>query len=123
VEETKPVRPTDLITLPNVASLVRPLVADSALVSEFVELYEQNSYNPSTVQLETFFRNNFHDGDAEIRTGFAAYMAATRETAIWKAAGVDPAKAFLGGYERQTHENSKAGARQRGRTGAGHTVP
>lgn len=28
--------------------------------------------------------------------------------AIWKAAGIDPANAFLGGYDRQTRENSKA---------------
>ncbi|MGH3934850.1 MAG: hypothetical protein ACRDS1_07740, partial [Pseudonocardiaceae bacterium] len=35
VEQTQPVRPAELITLPDVAALVRPLVADSASVSEF----------------------------------------------------------------------------------------
>ncbi|MGH8908064.1 MAG: hypothetical protein ACRD0K_16500 [Egibacteraceae bacterium] len=45
----------------------------------FVELHEKNGNNPSAAQLEAFFRDNFRDGDRELRTGFTAYLAAMRE--------------------------------------------
>ncbi|MGH9379437.1 MAG: hypothetical protein ACRD2Z_02305 [Thermoanaerobaculia bacterium] len=45
----------------------------------FVELYESNGGSPSTEQLETFFQDNFGDGDLQIRTGFQAYVAALNE--------------------------------------------
>lgn len=46
----------------------------------FVELHERTGNNPSAAQLEAFFRDNFGDGDHELRTGFAAYLAAMRES-------------------------------------------
>ncbi|WCO65831.1 hypothetical protein PO878_15110 [Iamia majanohamensis] len=45
----------------------------------FVELYEGSGGRPSTEQLEGFFRTSFDEGDAEIRQGFQAYVAALGE--------------------------------------------
>ncbi len=69
----------------------------------FVELYEANP-NPSQAELETFFSTNLHDGDAQIRTGFAAYVSAMEET--------DPAARqrlmFQGNTLVATHEQAGA---------------
>lgn len=51
----------------------------TARFAAFVELYERSPH-PSPEQLESFFRLNFDEGDAEIRNGFAAYAAAMTET-------------------------------------------
>jgi hypothetical protein len=73
----------------------------TARFAAFAELYKDHP-NPSTEQLERFFQSNFHDGDAQIRTGFAAYVAATRET--------DPARRqalmFQGNILVATHEQA-----------------
>jgi len=42
----------------------------------FVELYEDSGGQPSTDQVESFFDTSFGDGDAQIRQGFQAYVAA-----------------------------------------------
>ncbi len=44
----------------------------------FIEMYEANPH-PTEGQLESFFSNNFDDGDGTIRNGFAAYVAAMEE--------------------------------------------
>jgi hypothetical protein len=44
----------------------------------FIEMYEHNP-RPSEATLESFFSNNFDDGDGTIRDGFAAYVAAVEE--------------------------------------------
>lgn len=69
----------------------------------FVELYEASPH-PSPESLETFFSTNFDDGDAQIRTGFTAYVAAMEET--------DPADRqrlmFQGNTLVATHEQAGA---------------
>lgn len=70
----------------------------------FVELYEQTSGQPSAAQLETFFADNFEEGDLEIRQGFQAYVAALNED--------DPATRqqlmFQGNTLVATHEQAGA---------------
>jgi len=67
----------------------------------FVELYEANPH-PSAAQLQAFFGDNFADGDAEIRKGFAAYVSAMAED--------DPAQRqalmFQGNVSIATHEQA-----------------
>jgi hypothetical protein len=46
--------------------------------SAFLEMYEANPH-PTETQLEHFFSTSFGDGDGNIRTGFAAYVAAIEE--------------------------------------------
>jgi hypothetical protein len=50
-----------------------------ARYAAFIELYEANP-NPSESELESFFATTFRDGDAQIRTGFAGYVAVMEES-------------------------------------------
>lgn len=49
-----------------------------ARFAAFVALYERHP-RPSTKQVEAFFAATFHDGDAQIRDGFAAYIGVVEE--------------------------------------------
>ena len=75
----------------------------TARFAAFVELYEANP-NPTAEQLERFFADHFGPGDAEIRKGFAAYVAAR--------AADDPALrqalTFQGNVSIATHEQAGA---------------
>lgn len=51
----------------------------TARFAAFVELFEDNGGSPTDDQVEAFFLDNFDDGDAEIRAGFEAYLAAMTE--------------------------------------------
>jgi len=48
----------------------------TARFAAFVELYEDSGGQPSVDQVEQFFADTFDEGDAEIRRGFQAYVAA-----------------------------------------------
>jgi hypothetical protein len=87
----------------------------TARFAAFVELYEANPA-PSAADLERFFAGNFHDGDAEIRKGFAAYVAARAE----RDPGRRQALMFQGNVSVATHE--QAGV-QRYLEAAGRLVP
>jgi hypothetical protein len=67
----------------------------------FIELYETNPH-PSEGELESFFSTNFSEGDGNIRTGFASYVAAMEET--------DPVRRqrllFEGNTSVATHEQA-----------------
>lgn len=51
----------------------------TARFATFVELYEDAGGRPTTAELERFFDTSFDEGDAEIRQGFEAYVAALGE--------------------------------------------
>jgi hypothetical protein len=51
----------------------------TARFAAFVELYESTDGAPSTEQVDAFFATSFGEGDAEIRAGFEAYVAAFGE--------------------------------------------
>ena len=75
----------------------------TARFAAFVELYQANP-SPTAAQLKRFFADHFGPGDAEIREGFAAYVAAMAED--------DPARrqalTFQGNVSVATHEQAGA---------------